>query len=101
MLPHGMRYNLSGNAEKYAAIAALMGKNIQGLSTQEAALLSVEAVEKLLTTLQISFHLRDYGIPKGGIPKLVEGGMKFSRLFIPNPRDLKEEDVRNLYEAAY
>jgi len=101
MLPHGMRYNLSGNAEKYVAIAAFMGKNIQGLSTLEAALLSVEAVEKLLTTLQISFHLRDYGIPKGGIPKLVEGGMKFSRLFIPNPRDLKEEDVRNLYEAAY
>ena len=101
MLPHGMRYNLSGNGEKYAAIAAFMGKNIQGLSTLEAALLSVEAVEKLLTTLQISFHLRDYGIPKGGIPKLVEGGMKFSRLFIPNPRDLKEEDVRNLYEAAY
>jgi alcohol dehydrogenase class IV len=101
MLPHVMRYNLPGNPEKYAAIAALMGKDIDGLSALEAGLLSVEAVEELLTTLQIPFHLHDYGIPKEDIPKLVEGGMKFSRLFITNPRDLNEGDVRSLYEGAY
>jgi alcohol dehydrogenase class IV len=101
MLPHVMQYNLSGHADKYVAIASLMGKNIQGLSTLEAARWSVKAVEELLTTLQISFHLRDYGIPREGIPKLVEGGMKSSRLFIPNPRDLNEEDVRHVFEAAY
>ena len=101
MLPHVMRYNLPGNPEKYAAIAALMGKDIEGLSALEAGLLSVEAVEEVLTTLQIPFHLNDYGIPKEDIPKLVEGGMKFSRLFITNPRDLNEGDVRSLFEGAY
>jgi len=101
MLPHVMRYNLPGNPEKYAAIAALMGKDIKGLSALEAALLSVEAVEELLTTLQIPFHLQDYGIPKEDIPKLVEGGMKFSRLFVPNPRDMNELEVHSLFEAAY
>jgi 1,3-propanediol dehydrogenase len=101
MLPHVMRYNLPGNPEKYAAIAALMGKEIEGLSSLEAALLSVEAVEELLETLQIPFHLRDYRIPKEDIPKLVEGGMKFPKLFITNPRDLNEGDVRSLYEEAY
>jgi alcohol dehydrogenase class IV len=101
MLPHVMRFNLSGKPEKYAAIAALMGKDIEGLSALEAALLSVEAVEELLITLQIPFHLHDYRIPKEDIPKLVEGGMKFSKLFIANPRDLKEEDVRSLFEGAY
>ena len=101
MLPHVMRYNLPGNPEKYATIAALMGKEIEGLSSSEAALLSVEAVEELLETLHISFHLRDYKIPKEDIPKLVEGGMKFSRLFTINPRDMNEGDVRSLYEEAY
>ncbi|NWF92721.1 MAG: iron-containing alcohol dehydrogenase [Syntrophaceae bacterium] len=101
MLPHVMRYNLPGNPEKYAAIASLMGKEIEGLSDPEAALLAVEAVEELLTTLQIPFHLHEYGIPKEGLPRLVEGAMKFSRLFIPNPRDLKEEDVFSIYEQAY
>jgi alcohol dehydrogenase class IV len=101
MLPHVMRYNLPGNPEKYAAIAALMGKDIEGLSALEAARLSVEAVEELLTTLQIPFYLHEYRISKEDIPKLVEGGLKFSRLFITNPRDLNERDVRSLYEGAY
>jgi alcohol dehydrogenase class IV len=101
MLPHVMRFNFPGNPDKYATIAALMGKHVDGLSAPEAALMSVEAVEELLTTLQISFHLRDYRIPEEDIPKLVEGGMKFSRLFITNPRDLNEEGVRSLYEGAY
>jgi len=101
MLPHVMRYNLAGNPEKYAAIALLMGKDIEGLSDLEAALLSVEAVEELLTTLQIPFHLSNYGIQEEDFPKLVEGAMRFSRLFIPNPRDLKEEDVYSIYEGAY
>jgi alcohol dehydrogenase class IV len=101
MFPHVMRYNLPGNPEKYATIAALMGKEIEGLSSLEAALLSVEAVEELLETLHISFHLRDYKIPKEDIPKLVEGGMKFPRLFTINPRDMNEGDVRSLYEEAY
>jgi len=101
MLPHVMRYNLTGNPEKYAAIAALMGKEIEGLPSLEAALLSVEAAEELLTTVQIPFRLHDYGIPKDDFPKLVEGGMKFSRLFVLNPRDLKEEDLFWIYEQAY
>jgi len=101
MLPHIMRYNLSGNPEKYADIAAFMGKETEGLSAMKRALVAVEAVQELLETLQIPYHLRDYGIPKQDIPKFVEGGMKFARLFILNPRDLKEEDVRSIYEGAY
>jgi alcohol dehydrogenase len=96
-----MKYNLSGNPEKYGTIAALMGKDVEGLSVTEAAELSVEAVEDLLSAVGISYRLRDYRIPKEAIPKLVEGGMKFSRLFIPNPRDLREEDVRSVFEEAY
>jgi alcohol dehydrogenase class IV len=101
MLPHVMRYNLPGNPEKYAAIAAFMGKEIEGLSSLEAALLLVEAVEEFLEIFHSSFHLRDYKIPKEDIPKLVEGGMKFTRLFTVNPRDMNEGDVRSLYEEAY
>lgn len=101
MLPHVMRYNLLGSLEKYSRIASLMGKDVEGLSVTEAAEVSVEGVETLLSSVDISFHLRDYGIPKEAIPKLVEGGMKFSRLFSPNPRDLKEQDVQSIYQEAY
>jgi alcohol dehydrogenase class IV len=101
MVSHIMKYNLSGNPEKYANIAAFMGKGMGGLSATKGALLSIEAVQELLETLQIAYHLRDYGISKKDFPKFVEGAMKFARLFVPNPRDLTEKDVLSIYEGAY
>jgi alcohol dehydrogenase class IV len=101
MLPHVMRYNLSGNPGKYNKIAVLMGEDVEGLTPREAAELSVEAVKTLLSTVEVSFHLRDYGIPRETIPKLVEEGMKYARFFTLNPRDLREQDVRFIYEEAY
>jgi alcohol dehydrogenase class IV len=101
MLPHIMKFNLSGNPEKYASIAALMGKRTEGLSAVKGALLATEAVQELLEVLRIPYRLRDYGISKKDFPKFVEGAMKFARLFVPNPRDLTEEDVLSVYEEAY
>ncbi|MBC8418371.1 MAG: iron-containing alcohol dehydrogenase [Desulfobacterales bacterium] len=101
MLPHVMSFNMTGNLQKYTDIAQAMGEHVEGLSLYEAAEKSVNAVKRLLTTVNISFNLSFYGILKEDLPKLVEGGMKQSRLFVPNPRDLSEEDVRSIYEGAF
>ena len=101
MLPHVMRYNLPGNREKYGIMASLMGEDVEGLSDWEAAEIAVKAIEGLLSTIAIPYHLRDYGIPEEALSRLVEGGMRFARLFVFNPRDLTEQDVRSLYEEAY
>jgi alcohol dehydrogenase class IV len=100
MLPHVMKFNLPGAPEKYAAIAALLGRSTAACDVNQAAALAVEAVEDLLKTLKISCRLRDYGISEKELPFLVEGGLKQSRLFSFNPRDLSEEDVRAIYQAA-
>jgi alcohol dehydrogenase class IV len=100
MLPHVMKYNLPGAPEKYAAIAALLGRCTQSCDVNRAAALSVEAVEDLLKTLQISCRLMDYGISEKEMPFLVEGSLKQSRLFAFNPRDLSEKDVRAIYQSA-
>jgi alcohol dehydrogenase class IV len=101
MLPHVMRYNLPGNPEKYALIARLMGRDTEGFAPLEAAELAVEAIEDLLDTIGVSFRIKDYGIPEADLPKLVAGGMKQARLFVPNPRDLNEADVASIYKEAY
>jgi len=90
-----------GNLRKFGKIAGAMGENVEGLSVYEAAEKSIEAVKSLLNALQIPFQLSQYGIPRDHLPKLVEGGMKQARLFIPNPRDLTEEDVKSIYENAF
>ena len=39
-------------------------------------------------------------VSREDIPKLVQGGMKLSRLFALNPRNLTEKDVKNIYTSA-
>ena len=101
VLPHVMEFNIIGNIRKYGIIGSTMGESIQGLNGLEAAERSVLTVKRLLEMIHISYRLRDYGIPKESIPKLVEGGMKQSRLFVPNPRNLTQEDVTAIYTKAW
>jgi alcohol dehydrogenase class IV len=101
MLPHIMKYNICGNPIKYAKIAALMGQDIEGYSTIQAADMAVKAIEALLDSITVSCRIGDYNIPVEDLPKLVKGAMKQSRLFVPNPRDLTEDDVRSIYQEAY
>lgn len=101
MLPHIMAFNLIGNPAKFAQIAEAMGEEVEGLSDMEAATLAVDAVKELLDQLKIPIQLRDYDIPQKDIPRLVEGAMKVSRLFVFNPRDLTQEDVEEIYRMAW
>lgn len=101
MLPYVMEYNLPGNFERYADIAELMGEMTEDLSYADAAFKAVEAVKGLLTNVGIPRSLRDYGIKKEDLPKLVEGGMNQARLFVPNPRNLTKEDVEKIFAMAF
>ncbi|MCU0593665.1 MAG: iron-containing alcohol dehydrogenase [Desulfobacterales bacterium] len=101
MLPHVMDFNKVGNLQKFADIAEAMGQPVEGLSVSEAADLAVEAVFDLMRAVNASPWLSDYGVAKEDLPKLVQGGMAQARLFLPNPRDLTEEDVRSIYRNAF
>lgn len=100
MLSHVMEFNLRGNLEKYANIAKAMGEDTEGLSPYKAALLSVEAVRSLIKNVNITDRLADYGIKRDDLSKLVQGGIAQSQLFVPNPRDLSEADVEQIYSSA-
>jgi len=79
----------------------MMGKREVTIDLRAGVARAVETVIQLLDDVQIPYHLKDYGIPKEAIPKLVEGGMKQARLFVPNPRDLMEKDVEAIYTKAW
>jgi alcohol dehydrogenase class IV len=100
MLPYVVAYNKIGSLDKYNRIAQAMGENIIGLSPYEVVEKLVSCLFRLLEVLDIPVKLSAYGISRKDIPKLVEGGMKHSRLFVPNPRNLTQEDVENIYTNA-
>ncbi|MCG6930619.1 MAG: iron-containing alcohol dehydrogenase [Desulfofustis sp.] len=97
MLPHVMKFNLAGNPSKYRRIADLLGKDTDGLSDLSGARLSLDAVLDLLAAINVSCVIGDYRIPDSDLDLLVSGAMKQQRLFVPNPRDLSEDDVRSIY----
>jgi alcohol dehydrogenase len=97
LLPHVIAYNSVAAPEKYRSVAELLGENIEGLSARQGAELAVRAVELLLSDLNISSKLSDYGISKNDVPTMVASTMKQDRLFVPNARNLTESDVANIY----
>ena len=100
LLPYVIDYNKIGDLNRYATIAQAVGIDTEGLSPYEASEELVAYLFNLLEILNIPASLSDYGATEADIPALVEGGMKLARLFIPNPRNMTEEDVRNIYTSA-
>lgn len=101
VLPYVLDYNKIGNLTKYAFIARAIKVNIEGLCMFKAAEELVIYTKRLLEILNVSTKLSDYGISKNDVPRLVAGAMKHARLFGPNPRDLTEKDVTNIYMSAF
>ncbi len=101
ILLHVMAFNLIGSVEKYGKIAETMGAPLEGLTPFKAAQASLTEVKNLFRQLNVSTQLRNYGIPKEGISRLVQEAMKFTRLFVPNPRNLSESDVGKIYTEAW
>ena len=100
LLPYVIDYNKIGDLNRYATIAQVVGIDTEGLSPYEAAEELVAYLFNLLEILNIPARLSDYGATEADIPALVAGGMKLARLFVPNPRNMTEEDVRNIYTSA-
>ncbi|MCF8025015.1 MAG: iron-containing alcohol dehydrogenase [Desulfobacteraceae bacterium] len=109
-IPHGMansimllpvmKFNLLGNMNKFAKVAALFGENISHLSTREAAYKTIAALEALTADLNIPGHLSEFGVQKKDVPALAEGVMKVTRLLANNPRKIELEDARQIYESV-
>jgi alcohol dehydrogenase class IV len=109
-IPHGMansimllpvmKFNLLGNMEKFAKIAAFFGEPVARLSTRDAAYKAIEALSALTADLKIPGHLGEFGVKSADIPALAEGVMKVTRLLANNPRKIQLEDARRIYESV-
>jgi alcohol dehydrogenase len=101
ILLHVMAFNLTGSVERYGKIGEAMGIPLEGLPPFNMAQASLTEVRNLFSQINVSMQLRDYGIPKEDISRLVQEAMKFSRLFVPNPRNLTESDIEKIYNDAW
>ena len=100
LLPIVMEFNMPAAEEKYCQIAKAMGVDTIGMSVAEGAKAAVEAVKKLSLDLEIPQKLRDINIPKEALPQLAKDA--FADVCTGgNPREITEDDILALYNAAY
>ena len=98
-----MEFSLTGNARRYADIAQALGENADGLTNVQVAELSVQAVRRLVS---------DVNIPP--LYELIEDEEEFCRLAPQmaedaidsgspgnNPRQATKDEIIELYKRAY
>jgi alcohol dehydrogenase class IV len=102
MAPHVMAFNLPANLPKFAAIAEALGERVEGHSPSVAAARAVTAVHQLLSDLDISDRLRDYGVPESALIDLADKAFTNGTRLLPNnARQLTAEDARRIYRSAW
>ena len=98
MLPEVMRFNPLANPRKFARIAEIFGEKTAGLSVEEAAALSVSAIEKLKLDVGITAKLSNFGVTEGRFDEIVDEAMLSGNVPV-NPRQPTKDDMKALLRA--
>jgi alcohol dehydrogenase class IV len=101
LLPHVMRYNLPARVESFATIAGLLGEDVRGLSTEQAAERAPAAVQRISAAIGIPQRIRDLGGRREQLAGFAEKAFAIKRLMNTNPRRPTQADLLAILEAAY
>lgn len=100
LLPYVTEYNLIGNLEKHATLAALFGFDTSNMPLREAAALAAEGLFQLNMDLNIPPTLADINIAAEKIPQMADIALTVARPIENNPRQPSREDIIAIYEYA-
>lgn len=100
MLSHVMKFNLPVVAERLALVAQAAGKDIRGLTTEQAAILAIETVSSLVATLKLPQRLRDVGVRPEEFEAIANDALE-DMIVATNPRPVtgKQQIIELLHEA--
>ena len=100
LLPYVESFNLIGNLNRFRDIAEAMGENVAGLSTDEAALKAISAIQRLGKQVGIPKDLKSLGVKPEDFAVMAENAKK-DVCQLTNPRKATKEQVIELYRQAY
>jgi alcohol dehydrogenase class IV len=100
LLPHVLAFNLNSATERYADVAVAAGVSSDG-SREAVAKRGLEAIERLCRDCKIPMRLSEHGVPADALDRMTDGAMTVTRLLVRNVREVRWEDARRIYEAAF
>ena len=100
LLPSVMRFNLPACPQRYAEVAIACGI-VPGSDEKETALRGVELIGELSAAVGIPQKLSDLHIPQSAVDGMAKAAMQVQRLLKNNPREVTEQDARDIYNSLY
>jgi alcohol dehydrogenase len=101
ILPAVMRFNIPANPAAFARVAALLGADVSGLGTLEAAELAVNAVEDLLDAVGVAHTVTAYGLGEDQIEAAADISWSQIEDFLDsNARPFGRQDVADILRAS-
>ena len=100
LLPSVMKFNMPANVERHAEVAIALGCE-SGKNDEETAQLGVDFIYRLAAAVGIPDKLTALGIPQTAVDEMAKAAMQVQRLLKNNPREVTEQDARNIYNSLY
>ncbi len=100
LLPSVMKFNRSANLRKYAEVAIACGAPV-GKDDNETAQNGVDFICELSKAVGIPQKLSDLNIPQSAVDGMAKAAMEVQRLLKNNPREVTEQDARDIYNSLY
>lgn len=100
LLPSVMKFNMPANVKRHAEVAIALGCQ-PGKNDEETAQRGVEFIYRLAEAVGIPKKLTDLGIPQTAVPGMAKAAMQVQRLLKNNPREVTEQDARDIYNSLY
>ncbi len=100
LLPYVMEYNLEASVDKFAQIARVLGSK-EGSTLKETAENGIVKIKEIMKECNIPEKLSDINIPEEAIENMAKGAFEVKRLLNNNIKELKLEDIVDIYKKAY
>lgn len=100
LLPSVMKFNMPACPERYAEVAIACGIT-PGHTTEETARRGVDFIYQLAAAVGIPDKLTALGIPQTAVDGMAKAAMQVQRLLKNNPREVTEQDARDIYNTLY
>ncbi|ANK58940.1 iron-containing alcohol dehydrogenase [Loigolactobacillus backii] len=100
LLPTVEKYNIVACPERFAELAKAMGENTTGLSTRDAAELSIKAMRQMSQDVGIPSSIKAIGAKPADFELMATNALKDGNAF-SNPRKGTKDDIVKLFQEAY
>lgn len=100
LLPSVMKFNTPASPKRYAEVAVAMGCQ-PGQTDEETAQRGVDFIYRLAAAVGIPDKLTALGIPQMAVDGMARAAMQVQRLLKNNPREVTEQDARDIYNSLY